>query len=60
MRYVVQFEVQSGMGDDLSEAVTKALLSVGKVSNILVVPMRTYNLSVQIHGPIQANRPANE
>jgi hypothetical protein len=59
MRFVVEFEMQSSLGNDLSEAVTKALVSVGKVSNILVVPMRTYNLNVQLNEPIRA-RPTDE
>jgi hypothetical protein len=51
MRYVVEFEMHSYLGDTLGEAVEKAMSALGSIDKLRIQPMSTYSFSVELDPP---------
>jgi hypothetical protein len=53
MRYTVEFEIHSDLGDSVGEVLHKAIQSVvGSIDKLRIVPVRTYVGYIQQDQPI--------
>jgi hypothetical protein len=56
MKYRVKFEMESDLGDSVSETVQKALVSaLGPVSKITIVPVPGYTWYIQLDSPVASS-----
>jgi hypothetical protein len=51
MRYIVEFELHSYLGDTLSDAIQKAMSALGSIDKLRVQPMTTYTFHVDLNPP---------
>jgi hypothetical protein len=51
MRFTVEFEMHSYLGDTLADAVQKAMSALGSIDRLRIVPMTTYTFSVELDPP---------
>jgi hypothetical protein len=53
MKYIVEFEMQSDLGDAVRETVQKVLMSsLGSVEKLKIAPVPTYTWYIQVNNPI--------
>jgi hypothetical protein len=59
MRYVVELELQSDLGNAVGEAVRNALSALGSVVNLRIAPMKSYTWNIQLNAPVRLNPPSD-
>lgn len=59
MRYVVELELQSDLGNAVSEAVQNALSALGRVVDLRIAPMKSYTWNIQLNPPVLLNPPSD-
>lgn len=60
MRFVVECELHSDLGETARDEVQKALSALGGVANLRVTPMPTYALNIEINAASHPNPSATE